>query len=90
MIFFGKVNIKMGKNFIIADFSLSPGPVSEYGMTFFHRDRLSFPHRRESTKKASISLWIPAGAGIACPPLPRGQALAKARDGVVKLFNWQL
>ena len=50
------------KNFIIADFSPSPGPVSEYGMTFFHRDRLSFPHRRESTKKASISLWIPAGA----------------------------
>ena len=48
-------------------FSLFPGPVSEYGMTFFHRDRLSFPRRRESTKKAPISRWIPAGAGIACP-----------------------
>ena len=30
------------------------------------------------------------GGEIACPPLPRGQALAKARDGVVKLFNRQL
>ena len=135
---------KIGKNFIIADFSPSPGPVSEYGMTpcqargrlFFHRacpwpspgqalvktgDRLSFPHRacpsrrqgRESTKKASISRWIPAGAepvpGLrqgrlsrrrgnslspasarACPRDDGGQALAKARDGVVKLFNRQL
>ena len=33
---------------------------------------------RESTKKASISRWIPAGAE---------PVLAKARDGVVKLFN---
>ena len=89
-------NAKKRKNFIIADFSPSPGPVSEYGMTpcqargrlFFHRDRL-FPHRacpsrrqgRESTKKASISLWIPAGAEPVLAKAGNSLSPASARAG---------
>ena len=45
--------VKRRKNFIIFDFSLSPG---------FHRDRLSFPRRWESIKNVCISLWTSAPA----------------------------
>ena len=80
------------KNFIIADFSPSPGPVSEYGMTFFHRACPRENGGQAVIPAQSLSL-AKAGAGIhkkgiyfavdsrrrgACPWPSPGQALAKA------------
>ena len=108
------------KKFHNCRFFLSPGPVSEYGMTFFHRACPRENGGQAVIPAQSLSL-AKAGAGIhkkgiyfavdsrprgacpreggeiaspasarACPRDDGGQALAKARDGVVKLFNRQL